>query len=161
MKKLGVIMIMGFSILFAKAGFSQTANDAVYLETISTPDKSMDFIAGVYPNTYYYNVSGDYSTLTLKVLNNSSTSLGWNDYKVYILLKDGTLFYNYKTKAESGEYSCVYTVPTGTANSQSVAFSGKFDIHDISSVYLSFSDSKFFNLLYGPAKQANYDRADH
>jgi hypothetical protein len=152
MKKHVIFILLGLSFLFVKTVVAQSAGDAVYLETISTPDKSLDFIVGLYPDTYYYNTTKEYSTMTLKILNNSTSILDWNDYKVYIQLSDGTLFYNYKTQAESGEYCNSYTISTGLAHSQTVCFTPKFRVSEISKVYLSFNDNKFFALLYIPAK---------
>jgi hypothetical protein len=152
MKRILFIFIAAFLISIGYVKAQDYTNAAVYLEIISNPDKTIDFTLGIYPETYEYNYEGKYSTMVLRVLNNSKESLNWKDYKIYILLKDNTLFYNYKTKASSGLYGCNYSIETGGSNDQRVCFSKKFDVEDIEKVWLSFDDAQFFNLLYNPRK---------
>jgi len=70
-----------------------------------------------------------------------------NDYKVYVQLKDGSLFYNYKTKAQSGYFCCNYTVDAKNSHDQFLCFTKKFVADDINKVYVSFSDNQFYNLF--------------
>ena len=90
--------------------------------------------------------------MTLRVLNNSKDDFSWKNYNVYIELEDGTLFYNYKTKAEDGLYANFYTVAAGKAHDQSVCFGQKFEYRDIKKVWLSWVDEKFFSLVYQKGK---------
>jgi hypothetical protein len=122
-------------------------HDPVYLEIISNGDKTMDFTLGLYPETYNYNYDKKYSSMKLKILCNSTTTLEWKDYKIYILLKDNTLFYNYKTNASSGAYCCHYSISHGEIKEQILCFARKFNIEDIDKVWLSLNDSQFFNLV--------------
>lgn len=140
-----VLYIGIFSHVNAQSG----SGDPVYIEVISNNSKSINFILGVYPKTYSWSEALQASQLTMRILNNASDDYFWNDYKVYILLKDNTLFYNYKTKAETGEYACTYTIKgNGGFNDQTMSFDKKFDIKDIKSMWVSFSDNTFIELLY-------------
>lgn len=154
MKKTMTIFAILFCLLTTVTLSAQTTkDDPVYLETISNSSKSINFIAGVYPKTLVYSSANENSKLTLRVLNNASDSYKWKDYKVYIMLKDNSLFYNYTTKAESGEFSCTYTVEGDKGyHDQTVCFSKKFDISDIKQMWISFADDTFINLLYVPGK---------
>lgn len=130
-----------------------TKNDPVYLETIANGSKTINFIAGVYPKTYSYSEANENSKMTLRVLNKASKSYDWKDYKVYILLNDNSLFYNYSTKAESGEFACNYTIEGDEGyHDQTVCFSHKFDVKDIKDMWLSFGDDTFIHLIYVPGK---------
>jgi hypothetical protein len=66
---------------------------------------------------------------------------------VYILLKNGTLFYNYITAAKEGELACNYVVKPNETHIQYVCFEKDFDINQIDKVYLSLLDNKFFPLI--------------
>ena len=126
-----------------------SSDDPVYIETISNPNKTINMILGFYPKTYQWSESLEASKITLRILNQASEKYEWNDYKVYILLKDNSLFYNYTTKAEEGDYNCKYTINgDGGYHDQVVCFSKKFDISDIKTVWISFGSGLFFELLY-------------
>ena len=130
-----------------------TKEDPVYLETISNSSKSINFIAGVYPKTLVYSAANENTKLTLRVLNNATDSYKWKDYKVYIMLKDNTLFYNYTTKAETGEFACTYSVEGNKGfHDQTVCFSKKFEVDDIKQMWISFADDTFISLIYVPGK---------
>jgi len=127
--------------------------DPVYLETISNSSKSINFIAGVYPKTLVYSAANDNTKLTLRVLNNATDTYKWKDFKVYIMLKDNSLFYNYTTKAESGEFACEYAIDGDKGyHDQTVCFSKKFSTDDIKQMWLCFADDTFINLIYVPGK---------
>lgn len=70
----------------------------------------------------------------------------WDDYKIYILLKDGTLFYNYTTTAKDGELACRWSVEADANHIQYVCFEKAFDVDNIERVWLSMGDDKFFEL---------------
>lgn len=124
---------------------------AFYYESISTPDKSIDFLFGFYVHNLETEERKDGSEFTVAqigLINKSQKSFDWNDYKVYVLLKNGDLFYNYKTEAKSGDYACVFTLNGGETLKKKICFEKKFAAKDIDKVWLSFSDYKFFKLLY-------------
>ena len=145
-----VFVVAAFILMPMKQIFAQeiTSKSPVYMEVISTPDKSINLILGLYPETYQYNSSSDYSYMTLRILNQAATSFEWADYKIYIMLNDNTMFYNYKTQASSGNFNCKYTVEAGASNDQKVCFSKKFNYSDIAKAWISFGDDKFFNLVF-------------
>ncbi len=124
-----------------------------YYEEISTPDKSIDFLFGFYTNTIEGMERNDgsvYTVAQIGLINKSKEDFKWNDYKVYILLKNGDLFYNYKTEAknESSDYACIFNLKGGTTVKKWICFDKKFSAKDIDQVWLSFNDNKFFKLLY-------------
>ena len=145
-----ILVVAAFILMPMKQIFAQeiTSKSPVYMEVISTPDKSINLILGLYPETYQ-NSSSDYCYMTLRVLNQATTSFTWDDYKIYIMLNDNTLFYNYKTQASSGGFNCKYTVEGNSgSNDQKVCFSKKFNYNDIAKAWVSFGDDKFFNLVF-------------
>jgi hypothetical protein len=154
MKKAITSFVLFFGLLTTITLSAQTTKeDPVYLETISNSSKSINFIAGVYPKTLVYSEANENTKLTLRVLNNATDSYKWKDYKVYILLKDNTLFYNYTTKAESGDFACNYTIDGNKGyHDQTVCFSKKFGSDDIKQMWLSFGDDTFISLIYVPGK---------
>ncbi len=139
--------------LFNTSNAQTTGSDPVYLETISNASNTINFIAGVYPKTYVYSEANQNSKLTLRIKNNAKVEYQWKDYKVYILLKDNVLFYNYSTKAETGEFACTYKIEGNEGfHEQTICFSKKFEIADIKEMWISFGDDTFIHLLYVPGK---------
>lgn len=122
-----------------------------FYESISNPEKTIDYAFGVYPTRSEYirnSNGGGYTKMRVAVINYSKQDLKWNDYKVYILLKNGDLFYNYTTAAKEGELACNYVVKPNETHIQYVCFEKDFDINQIDRVYLSLLDNKFFPLIY-------------
>ncbi len=147
--------IIIFLVAFMALGAMQTvkaqmsSDDPVYIETVSNPTKTIDIIMALYPKTYKWSESLEASQITLRLLNQSTQDFEWTDYKVYILLKDNTLIYNYKTQAADGDFDCTYTIPGNTTlHDQIVCFDYKFDVKDIKTVWVSFDSGKFFELFY-------------
>ncbi len=109
MKKLFTMVAFSFFLIGLNTINAQsTSSDPVYLETISNSSKTINFIAGVYPKTYTYSEANQNSKLTLRIKNTAKEDYQWKDYKVYILLKDNSLFYNYQQK-QSQESMLVIT----------------------------------------------------
>lgn len=152
MKKLlvSLLLAVGF-ISLSSFTAEKPKGDPFYYEIISTPDKSIDLVYGFYHTQISFvdkpNGQG-YTTVRSAIINNSKSPFAWEDYKVYILLKDGDLFRNYTTTASSGEYDCTYDVKTDETHIQYLCFQKKFSASDIQSVYVSFLDNKFFKLAY-------------
>lgn len=122
-----------------------------YLGVFSNHTNSIKFTIGAYPNTVSQSKRNDgsiYSAMRIAIVNNEQAEpIVWSDYKIYILLKDGTLFYNFLTNATTGEYSCKYTVDPGTTHLQLVCFEKIFTATDVEKIWLSFSDSQFLPLI--------------
>lgn len=154
MRKITTTLVLLFCLLTTITLSAQsTKDDPVYLETISNSSKSINFIAGVYPKTFVYSAASENSKLTLRILNNAKDAYKWKDYKVYIMLKDNSLFYNYTTKAETGEFACTYSIDGDKGfHEQTICFTKKFETDDIKQMWISFSDDTFINLLYVPGK---------
>ncbi len=150
MKKLAVLAMLLATTGFSLFGQSKTK---VYLEVISNDSKTVDYTLGVYPGSYaYYQPDGidPYSTLTLRVVNSGTETLHWNDRsKIFILLKNGTLFCNYLTAASDGEKACSFTIYNGGSHDQTLCFSTKFDVSDIEKVWLyDGTHDQVFALVY-------------
>ncbi len=146
MKKVFVILLLSIGL----GAYAQNeAQDPFYYEIISNADKSINFLIGIYPNDMEYVRSADgsgYTKIRMAIINDAAQSFEWADYKVYILLKDGTLFYNYSTGATIGELSCNYTVAAGETHLQDLCFEMDFSVAEIETIYLSLMDNKFFAL---------------
>ena len=147
MKKLILPFIL---LLIAGTAFSQTK---VYYEIISNDSKTIDYTIGVYPGSYEYKQPDNvtpYSMLTMRVVNNGSDVLYWNEHnRIFILLKDGTMICNYKTVAQDGRNANGYTVYKGEKHEQDICFGEKFDISDIEKVFIyDASHDQIFSLMY-------------
>jgi len=142
-----------FSLLFsAFCGTTQAqtgSKDPVYLEVISNTSKTINYTVGVYPMTCKNNDAGDRTYLTLYVLNNGSDELSWTKANhVLVVLKNNTLSFNYNTAAESGNYTCIYTVSaTKGFHEQTLCFDGKFSASDIANIYL-LEGGDIYKLVY-------------
>ena len=124
-----------------------------YYEEISTPDKSIDLLFGFYSGNMERMERKDgsiYTVAQIGLINRGKEDFKWNDYKVYVLLKNGDLFYNYKTEAkdENSDYACIFNLKSGATVKKWVCFEKKFSEKDIDKVWLSLNDYKFFKLLY-------------
>jgi hypothetical protein len=127
-----------------------------YYSLITSVDKKTSFLAGLYPDTYAVVNSDPVkgSSLKLVIINqNENDTLVWRDYKVYILLKDGTLFYNYRTTDEKGVFACEYTLGKKEMHTQNVCFHNQFNTEDIQKVWLSFNDALFIELAYNEGEE--------
>ncbi|MBX9782188.1 MAG: hypothetical protein K2X48_02740 [Chitinophagaceae bacterium] len=71
----------------------------------------------------------------------------WSDYKIYVMLKNGDLFYNYTTKAQDGDLACTWTARAGETHVQYLCFDKAFDVNQIDRVWPGMSDNKFFDLV--------------
>jgi hypothetical protein len=123
-----------------------------YLESISNGNGTVDFTVATYPISITPNKREDGSYFTIMkmaVVNNpKANDLIWNDYKIYILTKDGQLFFNYTPSINSEEYSCNYTVTKGSTHLQWLCFDTVFNIHDIEKIWISFGDNHFIPLIH-------------
>ena len=150
MKKIIIILVAIMALGTLQSVKAQmSGDDPVYIETVSNPTKTIDLILALYPKTYKWSESLEASQITLRILNQSKQEFDWSNYKVYILLKDNSLIYNYTTKAESGEFDCTYSIDgNSTLHDQVVCFDKKFEISEIKTVWVSFVSSKFFELFF-------------
>ena len=124
-------------------------NDPVYVQTISNESKTIDFVIGLYPNTFHWNKKLNATTMTLRILNRGNQDYEWKDFKIFLFLRDKTILYNYTHEDKSGEYSCFYSVSKeGGINDQTLIFRKKFRLSYIKSVWVSFADNNFIELLY-------------
>ncbi len=149
-KHLVLIGLMLWSVI----AHAQKSNP-FYYELISNDSKTTNFVFGFYPNSYSYVESKEvdpYTSVKAAVINNSTQSLKWNNYKVVILLKNGKLIRSYTTAATDGDYACNYTVDAagakGTTRLQYFCFHTKFTAEDIDKVFLEISDNQIFGLMY-------------
>ncbi|HTA28679.1 MAG TPA: hypothetical protein VK809_12880 [Bacteroidia bacterium] len=148
-KTLAILMF----VLATGFGVFAQSKTKVYLEVISNDSKTVDYTLGVYPGTYAYHEPDGidpYSSLTLRVVNSGSETLRWNDRsKIFILLKNGTLFCNYLTAASEGEKTCSFTIYKDGSHDQTLCFSTKFDVGDIDKVFLyDGTHDQVFSLVY-------------
>lgn len=148
-----ITIVSAVAMLFSFTPANAQSKEKVpyFYEVISNPDKTIDYAIGVYPtrSEYVKNSSGSgYTKMRMAIINYSKKDYDWKDYKIYILMKNGDLFYNYTTAAKEGELSCTYTVKADETHIQYVCFEKEFDINNIKSIYLSVLDNKFFSLIY-------------
>ncbi len=137
------------TFLFSQACQAQV--NEYFLGVFSNHTNTIKFTIGAYPNTVNQSKRNDgsiYSAMRIAIVNNEQAEpIVWSDYKIYILLKDGTLFYNFLTNATTGEYACKYTVEPGSTHLQLVCFEKIFTGDDVEKIWLSFSDSQFLPLI--------------
>ena len=150
-KKLLFFCLLAFTV----SASAQTKNP-FYYELISNESKSTNFVFGFYPSTYTYTENKDmeaFTSIKSAVINNSSDSIKWKDYKIMILLKSDKLIRSYTTVAENGDYACFYTVPgNSTTHYQYYCFHTKFTNDDIAKVWLVMGDDQVFSLVYDANK---------
>jgi hypothetical protein len=130
---------------FQNSAIAQTTD--YFLGVFSNTTNTIKFTIGVYPNSINQSKKNDgtlYTAMRVALVNNEfAEPMEWNDFKVYVLLKDGTLFYNFLTNATTGEYACKYQVTPGTTHLQYYCYDKIFSATDIDKVWLCFSDSEF------------------
>lgn len=140
---------MCFLVLSTFQAYAQQTNE-YYLGVFSNTTGTIKFTMGAYPNSINQSKKNDgtlYTAMKVALVNNvTAEPIEWNDFKIYILLKDGTLFYNFLTTATTGEYACKYQVAPGTTHMQYYCFDKIFLASDIDKMWLSFSDSEFQHL---------------
>ncbi len=139
--------------LSASLGFSQLDSGENYFsQVITTPDKTLNFNLFVFHEKYRWvesKTEGNYSTISLVIQNqNKEQAIKWEDYKIFLLLKDGTLFHNYTTVAKTGNFMCSYEVAPGGQHVQMICFGKKFKPEDVERAWLRMTHSNFIRLLY-------------
>jgi hypothetical protein len=158
MKTKGSILIFMFmvTLLFVSVGnvlvYAQKSKEPYFSQVVTTPDKTLNFNIFVFHYKYKWiesSTEGNYSTVSMVIQNKNQTkTLKWVDYKIYLLLKDGTLFHNYTTVAKSGNYSCKYSVGPGQSNVQILCFSKKFKPNQVERVWIKMTHFNFIRMLY-------------
>lgn len=150
-----VLCLVTFTFFLPKQCQAQKS-DVYYYEKISNSNKTINFLIGVYvTKNEYISTSDDegYTKIRMAIINDKNADrFKWNDYKIYIQLKNGDMFYSYTTKATEGETNCTYTVSPDETHIQYVCFDKKFDVKDISKMWLSMADNKFFELSVSDGK---------
>lgn len=147
MKTIGVLFLT-FFILFTgvQQACAQQTNE-YYLGVFSNSTSTIKFTMGAYPHSINHSKKSDgavFTVMSVALVNNEKADpIEWNDFKIYILLKDGTLIYNFLTTATTGEYACKYQVAPGTTHMQYYCFDKIFSAADIDKVWLHFGDSVF------------------
>lgn len=132
---------------------AEKTDEPYFSQVIVTPDNtSLNFNLFVFHHKYRWvesKTEGDYSVVSIVVQNDKiAKPLKWEDYKVYFLMKDGSLFHNYTTVAKTGNYSCKYTVPPGEQHVQLICFGKKFDPKNVSKAWIKMTHANFIHLLY-------------
>ncbi|WP_442795072.1 hypothetical protein [Pelobium manganitolerans] len=137
------------------AGVSQ-AQTKYFYTTVSSPDKTIDYLFGFYPSTASYTESASvkpYTSIKAALINQKGAKdFVSKDDKIMILLKSGKLIRNYTTQAKEGDYAVEYTTKPGETHAQYYCFSGKVDINDIDRVWYILSDTQIFELLTAETK---------
>lgn len=150
-----IFMVM-VTFLFISTGYEYAAPQEVkepyFSQVVTTPDKTLNFNIFVFHYKYRWVESpkeGNYSTVSMVVQNKNQTKpLKWVDYKIYFLLKDGTLFHNYTTVAKTGNYACKYTVEPGKQRAQLLCIARKFKASQIERVWVKMTHFNFIRMLY-------------
>lgn len=155
-KKLFFLTLICVAAVMAAPVSVKAQSDYYYYESISNPSKTINFLIGVYVNKNEYITRDDgtgYTKIRMAVINQEgANTLKWNDYKIYIKLKNNDLFYSYTTKAEDGDLACTWSVEPGKNHIQYICFDKAFDIEQIDMVWLGMSDNKFFDLVRSDKK---------
>jgi hypothetical protein len=151
MKTKLTILIIIFGLAAGLA--AQESKEPFFSQVVASPDKTaLNFNVFLFHHKYRWvesKTEGKYSVVSLVIQNNKNAKLlNWRDYKVYFLLKDGTLFHNYTTRATSGNYSCNYTVAPGQQHVQLICFGRKFEPEQVDRAWLRMTASNFIKLLY-------------
>jgi len=148
-------IIVFICILFNLLGLSLHSDSKVesyFWESISTPDKTLNFSVMILPQRYKWiesKTAGNYSTITLSVKNkNKNKILEWKNYNIYLLLKNNDLIHNYKTIAKKGSYANNYKIEPNKIRYQTLCFGKKFNPDNIKIVYLKMTDSNFIQIRY-------------
>jgi hypothetical protein len=151
LKKNAIIIFLFASTLCIGFITGQENEESYYYERIANPDETLNFVFGFYPEKFSWHESKDskYTSIPAAVINQPKAKpLAWRDYKVYIMLKDGTLFNSYTTVAKTGKFACQYTVQPGDKHYQHFNFSKKFKPQQILHIWLKLTDGNFIKLLY-------------
>lgn len=130
---------------------SNAQSEPFLYQSIFNADSSINFMIGFFHTKSEYITRDDgtgYTKMRMAVINKENARpFRWDDYKVYLLLKNGDLFYNYTTKAAEGELACKWTVQPAQNHIQSLCFDKAFEVNQIERVWLSMSDNRFFELI--------------
>ena len=148
--KTKILILALFFAAFSQGFYAQTGSkDPVYLEVISNKSKTINYTVGVYPATCSFDKDNNRTTVTMYVLNNGSEELVWSKANhVMVIMKDNTMSYNYKTVAETGKYTCAFTVDaTKGFHEQTLCFDGEFNARDIANIYL-LQGGDIYKLVY-------------
>jgi hypothetical protein len=146
-----VILFLLFAV--ASGVVARETKEPYFSQVVATPDKtSLNFNIFIFHHKYRWvesKTEGKFSVVSLVVQNDKNAKpLKWEDYKIYFLLKDGTLFHNYSTVAKTGNYACEYTVEPGQQNVQLICFGKKFDPEDVERAWIKMTHTNFIRMLY-------------
>jgi hypothetical protein len=149
-KKIVFLSLLTAAFLFAGPQ-AKAQSDPFFYESISNPSKTINFLIGFYYTKNEFITRDDgtgYTKIRMAVINKEGAdAFTWSDYKIYVMLKNGDLFYNYTTKAQDGELACNWTAQPGQTHIQYLCFDKAFDVNQIDRVWLGMSDNKFFDLV--------------
>lgn len=151
--KIKLTILLLVFVFLSGVGIARQNKEPYYSQNVTTPDKSsLNFNVFVFHHKYRWvesKTEGKYSAVSLVVQNDKNAkALDWNDYKIYFLLKDGTLFHNYTTTAKSGNYNCDYSVEPGEQHVQIICFGKKFDPEQVDKAWIKMTHANFIDLLY-------------
>jgi hypothetical protein len=150
-KKLLFVALVVAAFLVAAPTTTKAQSDPFWYESISNPSKTINFLIGFYHTKNEFITRDDgtgYTKVRMAVINKEGANpFEWDDYKIYIMLKNGDLFYNYTTKATDGDLACRWTVQPGSNHVQYLCFDKAFDVNQIEKIWLGMSDNKFFDLV--------------
>lgn len=150
-KKLLFLSLVCAAFLMAAPASLKAQTDPFYYESISNPSKTINFLIGFYHTKNEFITRDDgtgYTKIKMAIINKEGADpFKWSDYKIYIMLKNGDLFYNYTTKAQDGDLACTWTARAGETHVQYLCFDKAFDVNQIDRVWLGMSDNKFFDLV--------------
>jgi hypothetical protein len=150
-KKLLFVALVFAAFMVAAPATTKAQSDPFWYESISNPSKTINFLIGFYHTKNEFITRDDgtgYTKVRMAVINKEGANpFQWDDYKIYVMLKNGDLFYNYTTKATDGDLACKWTVQPGSNHVQYLCFDKAFDVNQIEKVWLGMSDNKFFDLV--------------
>jgi len=143
------ILLCACIVLSALAVCAQEQGEPYFSQIIANPDNTLRFNFYVFHDRYKWVESKEatYAEIPIVIQNDAQAQpLKWEDYKIFLLLADGTLLNNYTTVAKDGVYSCVYSLAPGDQHVQHVCYGKSFSPKQITKVWLRMTDSNFIDL---------------
>ena len=149
--KIKLTVLVLAMMVFSPVLDAQKKKEPYFYQVVATPNKSLNF--NLYAFHYKYRwveseAAGNYTRVSLVVQNKSSKALNWKDYKIYFLLKDGTLFHNYTTSAKKGNFMCRYTIEPDGQQVQFICFAKKFNPRDVDRAWIKMTNANFIKLQH-------------
>jgi hypothetical protein len=128
---------------------SRAQNNPFYYEHIFNETKTINFVFTFYPTSYqHFELKERDTCTTFKsfIINKTTGSMTWDNYKVRLQLKNGKLVNNLSAAAKDGKLATSYTVAGSDTHTQFFCFNDHFTGSDIGKIWLVMADDKVLEL---------------